>query len=776
MPIRVTDFLAAFFPSLDEPICLRAFKAKGDPDKIAPRKLRITRRRLSEDAALQAQLQEWNQTLGLYFVVNAGGDSAHEITRFNAFFAEIDDLSIAWQHQLFDRAPVLPSLRVETRRSVHAYWLLEGACTETEWRAMQQALIEYFQSDPTIKDPSRVMRLPHFHHIAIDETGQRQYHRVEIAVFEPTRRYSLAQMQEAFGLRNADFGSRIDTDSEPSRKAVTSLPQSTIRHPQFPDWSSLHTELRRRMLAHPTCTLRGEWAHLQGLCHNGKGTTALFLNLATNAYGCQKDPPCDSATILRAFGLPEKLDGASGRDSEMQPPSHFIPQSAIHNPQWPQWPAPPDTIVWHGLAGDIIRQMDPHTEADPVALLIQLLVAFGNILGRTAHFVADGSVHYLNLFAVLVGVSSKGRKGTSWAQVGRLLKTVEEDWAKKRILSGLSSGEGTIWAVRDAIEKKEVVRNKGNPTEEYKAVISDHGVKDKRLLIQEAEFAAVLRAIGREGNTLSAILRQAWDTGNLRVLTKNNPAQATDAHISIIGHITRDELRRYLDATESGNGFGNRFLWLCVKRSKLLPEGGNEVQFGALVTRLQQAIAFARAVGKMERDEAARALWHDVYPALSEGKPGLLGAITGRAEAQTMRLAALYALLDQSPCIRRVHLEAALALWQYCENSARFIFGDNLGDPIADAILQALREVGADGLTRTQLHHFFGRHLSQAQLRHALSSLATAGYARSQPEPTGGRPTERWFALLPTAAASVETSSPFISGADNPTTQPTSPK
>jgi hypothetical protein len=776
MQIRLTDFLAAFFPSLEEPICLRAFKAKGDPDPLPARKLQVTRRRLGEDAALQATLRAWNETLGLYFVVNAGGDSAEEIKRFNAFFAEIDDLSLAEQHQLFDRAPLRPSIRVETRKSVHAYWLLEGTCVAPEWRGVQEALIAYFQSDPKIKDPSRVMRLPHFHHIAIAEGGQRQYQRVKLVAFAAEQRYSVAQMQEAFGWRNADWGMRnegtrreaecgtrneIKTPSEvggePEQARSFFTPHSEIRTPQFADWSSLHTELRRRMLAHPTCHLRGEWAHLQGVCHNGKGPTALFLNLATNAFGCQKDPPCDSATILRAFGLPEMPQNNydSSTKTYLDAPSSFIPHSEIRIPHSPQWPDPPAPVVWQGLIGEIIRAIDPHTEADPLALLIQLLVAFGSIIGRTAYFVADGSVHYLNLFAVLVGVSSKGRKGTSWAQVERLLRAVDPVWAEERVMSGLSSGEGAIWAVRDPISKTEVIRERGKPTGEYRDVLTDQGVGDKRLLIQEAEFAAVLRVLGREGNTLSAILRQAWDTGNLRVLTKNNPAKATGAHVSIIGHVTRDELRRYLDATEAGNGFGNRFLWLCVRRSKLLPLGGGEVAVGPFVQRLHDTLQLARGLGKMERDAAARELWCAVYPELSEGKPGLFGALTGRAEAQTMRLAALYALLDQSPLIRRLHLEAALALWQYCEDSTRFIFGDALGDPVADELLRVLREVGAVGLTRTQLHSFFGKHLSQAELSRALTALAAAGHAKCQLEPTGGRPTERWFALLPPSSPVV---------------------
>src|SRR3990172_6707967 len=98
---------------------------------------------------------------------------------------------------------------------------------------------------------------------------------------------------------------------------------------------------------------------------------------------------------------------------------------------------------------------------------------------------------------------------------------------------------------------------------------------------------------------------QAWENGHLRTLTKNSPSKATGAHISIVGHITRDELVRYLDRTEAANGFGNRFLWVCVKRSKCLPEGGqlNKVDLSNLIGRLGEVMRFSRTVGEMERDE-----------------------------------------------------------------------------------------------------------------------------------------------------------------------------
>lgn len=402
---------------------------------------------------------------------------------------------------------------------------------------------------------------------------------------------------------------------------------------------------------------------------------------------------------------------------------------------------PPSGEAFHGVAGEFVRMLDPHTEADPVAILVQTLVGFGSLIGRGPYFPVEADKHHSNLFVALVGATSKGRKGTSLGHVRLRLTRLDAQWNAGCTQSGLSSGEGLIWAVRDPIEQE-------NGKGELEVV--DFGIADKRLLVIESEFAATLRVLGRDGNILSAIVRQAWDSGELRILTKNSPAKATGAHISMITHGTRDEVRRYLDRTEAGNGFANRFLWICTKRSKVLPEGGqlDQVDFSAIDRGLATALDFARQLGNapIPRDNAARDLWREVYPDLSEGRPGLRGAVTSRAEAQVMRLALVYALLECSATITRPHLEAALSLWRYAEASAGVIFEGTLGDPVADTILSRLRQ-SPSGCTRTEIRDAFGKHKPAAEIERALKLLAEKGLARVQAEATGGRSVERWVAL-----------------------------
>ncbi len=300
----------------------------------------------------------------------------------------------------------------------------------------------------------------------------------------------------------------------------------------------------------------------------------------------------------------------------------------------------------------------------------------------------------------------------------------------------MSSGEGLIHAIRDA---RSGFDHKGE-----KALV-DAGITDKRLLVVESEFASTLRVIRREGNTLSAVMRNAWDGRPLHILTRKSPDSAREAHISVLGHITIEELRRELTRMDATNGFANRFLWICARRSQFLPDGGNPPPSLLDDCRLRviEALRAAREKRTLGRDEQANDLWHQEYERLSEGRPGLLGAVTSRAEAQVMRLALIFALLDAADAIRCDHLRAGLEVWRYCRESARVIFGDSLGDETADTILRHLRE---RSLPRSEISSLFMGHKTKRDLERALRLLFHCDLAYPTQEETGGRPKEVWHA------------------------------
>jgi hypothetical protein len=108
-----------------------------------------------------------------------------------------------------------------------------------------------------------------------------------------------------------------------------------------------------------------------------------------------------------------------------------------------------DPAAFYGLPGDVANAIAPHTEADPVAILVQYMAAAGNAIGRGPHYRVEGDRHGPNIFGVLVGETAKGRKGTSWGRVRQVMEIADPSWAAGCIHSGLSSGEGVISTVRD---------------------------------------------------------------------------------------------------------------------------------------------------------------------------------------------------------------------------------------------------------------------------------------------------------------------------------------
>lgn len=370
------------------------------------------------------------------------------------------------------------------------------------------------------------------------------------------------------------------------------------------------------------------------------------------------------------------------------------------------------------------------------------------MVGRQPFYQVESTRHGVNLFTVIVGDTSKARKGTATDRAMDILSNVNADFMNLRRRSDLSSGEGLIQAVRDAREEDVLIKDKAG-SQRIERQIVDTGESDKRLFVIESEFANVLQQSGRDGNILSAVLRDAWDGKALRVLARSNKDSCSEPHISVIANITIEELQKLLTTTDKANGFGNRILWCCARRSKKLPHGGrplDSAKLNTLISKLQTALNKSRAIGRVQFDSEAYFAWESAYEVLSEGATGIFGSMTARAEAQVVRLATLYALLDGTNLISLKHLKAAQEVWGYCEESVRSIFGDSLGDETADAILRMLRTAAA-GMTRTEINRGFGSHKLAAELDRALTVLVKHKRAESEALVTGGGPAVRWRAI-----------------------------
>ena len=318
---------------------------------------------------------------------------------------------------------------------------------------------------------------------------------------------------------------------------------------------------------------------------------------------------------------------------------------------------------------------------------------------------------------VLVGATSKARKGTAQAQVRRVMALADSDFIEHRVLNGFGSGEAIVDAVASG----------GDP----------------RLLILEPEWGRLLSVAHRDGSTISPLLREAWDGSRLAIRTRKASAVASGAHIAVVGHVTPDELRSKLTDVEVANGFANRHLFAMVRRSKLLPSGGNldESIVNTLGRKVGSRLDAARKVGTLQRSHQAAQWWdNELYPTMAYDDPGgLVGAVIARDAAQVLRLSVAYALTDGSRKIERHHLEAAWAVWRFCRASVVAIFGDCTGNPVADKVLEAVRTAGAQGLTTDDLYRVLGRHVSAERRKAATDLLARRGLIEVRTVGTRGR-------------------------------------
>jgi hypothetical protein len=419
------------------------------------------------------------------------------------------------------------------------------------------------------------------------------------------------------------------------------------------------------------------------------------------------------------------------------------------------FPTPMRPEAFHGIAGRIVQIMAGHCESSPETLLLQGLVILGNIAGRSAWVYAGGSHLFPNEFVVCVGDTARARKGTAYSMWEHLAELANTDWLRGCLASQVQTGEGIVHRVRD---ERYGVRpgSKGKKNDLPEEELLDPGISDKRLLILEEEFSYTLKMAQRSGNTLSETLRQAWDSRQfLNTSNKNSPLRASHPHVSLIGHTTRGELINTLKMVDLNNGMANRVLWCAARRTGDMPDAefldwNNHPDILESLKRI-----FNQRPPSLEQPEffrktpEAKNYWDQLYRRLNAQKRNsTIDDVLARDTAHILKLALIYAICDQVTDIRTQHIEAAVAVADFCQNSARWIFGQATGNKLANNILWELRRTPG-GLTRTDISSTvcYG-NTPKTQLDRAFTDLIQNGLARMATEKAEkGQIIERWFAL-----------------------------
>lgn len=384
------------------------------------------------------------------------------------------------------------------------------------------------------------------------------------------------------------------------------------------------------------------------------------------------------------------------------------------------------SAAYHGVAGDYVKAIAANTESDPLAVLVQVLAWVGCKIGRSAWIRHGNITHYPLIWPLIVGRTSTGRKGNSAADSLNSLSSLS---SQPRTRSGLSSGEGLI--------------------EAFMAKNPDDAAPDPRMLVLETEWESVLARTRREGNTLSGILRDAWDGRPLATMNAGGASREVGVHaLTVVGHITPQALQEGMTGADLTNGFLNRFIPIAVHRPHLVvwPE---EMTVNARNSLLTIATKKSDVDGEYTLSPAARDIytsWYTTYSLESEKTSERVAMATGRAVANLLRLSLIYAWLDDSDgIIDADHIKAAMAIIDNSQASALLLLAPGRAG-IDGKILKALRENGP--MTKTELSGHFNRHVSADQLAEALDALVESGEVVMDKETgTGGRPAERYRAV-----------------------------
>ena len=482
-------------------------------------------------------------------------------------------------------------------------------------------------------------------------------------------------------------------------------------------------------------TRNREAARLAG-CELAKGTPAAAVLADAIAWAGRCRPP------MKLDELRDVLASIAGRESSKPEPiaagDEFDADLEAIPLRARSWPTRPQAMLDHGIVGDLLRRVELETEADPVAIATTFLTALGNVIGRDPHAVVDGTRHGLNLFVTIVGGTSEGRKGTSMGIVRRIMRDVDADWVRWCRTPNLVSGEGLIDRVRDDVYRMMVNKKTGEPEN----VLVEPGVEDKRLLCEIQELAGTMRAGRSERSTLFQSMREAWDGVDLATMSKNSRRTATEPHISIVAHVTPEELSKLQTDSDVYGGSWNRFLWIASKRARLRPHGGDFEDLGDLQDRVRSVVTHARNVGRIRRTPAADRLWEAEYYRRAEiHAGGVVGAILGRAEPQLLRLSMLAALSRECDVVDVEDLAAALALWQYADETVRMLFG-GCEDPLVARVIDAIR--ATPEISRSTLHRITAKAMPAHRFVAVLEQAAATGVVESERVETAGRPREIW--------------------------------
>ncbi|MGW4831333.1 DUF3987 domain-containing protein [Amycolatopsis japonica] len=412
-----------------------------------------------------------------------------------------------------------------------------------------------------------------------------------------------------------------------------------------------------------------------------------------------------------------------------------------------------DPAVFDCYLGTVVGEVAEFTEGDPVNVLASLLCVAGVHLGQKPHVRAGDDLHPLLVWPLVIGRTNSGRKGAGWSSARRLAIAAAPDFMVTNLRSGLTSGEGLASLFTDDPQESDKDDDGDDPAKRGKRRAGGRlPVGDRRLLVFEAEWAGVMERMKRDGNSLSATLRAAWEGGDLSTMGVNARV-APESHVGIVGHITPDEFRAKVSASDLAGGTYNRFLPVMVSRTRFLPggQGAPDAIVKGIGAEFAERLESGGKLGAIGFTRAGGDLWRRLYVEFGSdtGDGPAVEQFISRAAPYCLRIAAIHTALDGTAAIDARHLEPAAALVRYSIASARTALSNDLA---AAKLLGWIAEAGAAGRSRDEIREGYCHKHKRAteEARRNLTTLIDAGrvVVGKRPSPSGkGRPTEVFTAV-----------------------------
>ena len=422
-------------------------------------------------------------------------------------------------------------------------------------------------------------------------------------------------------------------------------------------------------------------------------------------------------------------------------------------------PRPVEKEYYIGLIGDAVDRLDDHTEATREALHQTLLTGLCPLLGILPR-IPQPLRATPNIFTVIVGKQFSGKKGTSWLDIEQnFLKPIagqlnlSDDWMNARV-TNVESGQGIINLIH-------------------------HGDPNRLFVLQE--FKSLFDAMTRDSSNVDSVLRQAFDRESLQVNRARDVQRVDDANISIIGHITPDELTEQVRSVWAVNGFFRRWLWCYSESSKEVNSIMPENIAADLVDLFVLAIENARRHASVTLTPEAWDYWAEWRRSLATDDESFITKASAGHESRVARMALVLALLDldaqadlpdmdrtvgetlqQGPrehhygereIVGVKHLKTAIRWNQYSIDTLEYVFGNRRWDHTTQKIYDWLEEYGELELSQIYSQVFKGNK-SKDEIRQSGEKLERAGairrVLRRKAGATKGRKAEVWILMSPT--------------------------